>query len=170
MAKAQKKRAKKPGPNRKALTLDDQAAALVEANIAGDDATAEKYGITVRTLRRYRAELREGGDLSDAVRYRLEQMAEADDWAHEATETIREALAFIKRYCRDTEYLGPDALEAVTGALAILVDAKIAMQLIEASLNAQRPEDDRTAAAADSKNAAPIAGANGWSSQPVGSA
>jgi len=160
--------AKKKPQRKKSNRLSDVeiAACLVHAVFNGDDAAVEKFGISVRTLRRHRARLDTDADLAEYVRYSLHEATQVDGWMADATETIRKALGYVNKFCAMGK-LTASGVMAVTEAIATLAEAELAYQMLDAATKVHS-ETDGSAAALDgpARSEKPT----GWGANPTAAA
>jgi len=105
---------------------------LVEASISGDEATAKRNGITLRTIGRYRVRARHEPALSEIV-LRKKELAEAN-WAAELPSAIRAGIDFMLDAFRSKKRDDPDMLHAVAGAWKILTEAALTKDVLDARL------------------------------------
>lgn len=102
-----------------------KAAALADAAVLGDQAAADKHGIKVRTLRRYRTHARrDGGLLARAAFGKVEQSQR--EWlpvAQAALVEMTDALQAAVTRMLSRKNLRPEDVHAAAGALKIVSDA-----------------------------------------------
>lgn len=112
---------------------DMMARILVEAAYCGDDATCQKYGLSDRTLRRWRASLPDSPALSELVRIKKREYDKR--WADEAPETIKAGMDFIKRAAQEGNSKNPDMVHAVAGGIKIVSEIMAVREYLDAKLN-----------------------------------
>jgi len=127
---------------------DQIARVLVYAELHTDEEAAEYFGLGVRTIQRYRKRLAESDDLAETVAYRVAEAKGVDNWAQDATQTVRSMLEFLRRASVEMTPT-PETVMAAATALGVVLDAKIALQLIDARITEIR----RTQDSADRPNA-----------------
>lgn len=108
------------------------AEVVVTASVRGDHVACEQYGITTRTLRRYRERMDKDPDVSATVR--VKKQAVTDQWSAELASAIKDAIGFIKRACEAADPTDPAALHSVNGSLKILSDVAQAERFLDARL------------------------------------
>lgn len=116
-------------------TFDSQLAAsiLVEAVFHGDTATAEKFGITTRTIRNYRKRLLENPDFSADLAERVKHAKNtllSRTWAENLDLALnRTIVKMLEAVEGQPEYI-PEALEAITGAFSALSEFALAREVL----------------------------------------
>ena len=126
------------------LDYEKAAVILVEAAYYGDAKTAERWGITDRTIQNYRGRLDSDPELSSY--FALKKAAFENEWANEIPAAIRSALRFIVRAGELADPKNPEAIHAVAGALKIVTEVELTREIINARLGRyDRPdgEEDR---------------------------
>lgn len=111
---------------------DRLATILVEAAYYGDAKTAERWGITDRTIQNYRGRLDNDSELSSF--FVLKKQAFENEWANEIPAAIRSALRFIVRAGEEANPKDPEAIHAVAGALKIVTEVELTREIINARL------------------------------------
>lgn len=111
------------------------ATVLLEAIYTTDKKACEKYGITDRTLRRYRQRLATDSELSAIVRTKKEKLDEA--WADELPIALRRGIQVIGECVEavsQDEKAKKDAnvIHAISGALKICADMQLTSRVIDA--------------------------------------
>ncbi len=125
---------------RKKFTEDQIAQILVEAAYRGDQEVASKYGISQRTLYRWRdfAENRPG--LTKLI---LEKkVAFERGWADEAAGALKAGLEFLKEAAQKASRTDANVIHAVAGAVKIASEVLITREVLDARLSGQDREDD----------------------------
>ena len=108
---------------------ESAAAILLDALLRGDAKAAAHWGVTVRTIQRYRRRM--GGDelLSQAVAQKGQRVrAEIGERLELAVASTIEALAELVRQAEP----GDGVIHEVAGALKILVEAQVGLEVIRA--------------------------------------
>ena len=114
----------------------------MDAIYSTDAQTAEQYGISIRTIQRWRKHLANGDfQLAQFVATKKTQRAAA--WAEELPATLAAGLKTLRTcflaVANDVESLKrPDMIHAVAGALKIVAEAKLTQTIIEDRLTAFR--------------------------------
>jgi len=113
-------------------------AALAEAAFYGDTQAAEHFGISIRSIQRYRKRLKEDDKLASVVVEKKRILEEA--WADELPGAIGSAVEFLHRAGKEADPTDPDAIHSVAGALKILSQVAMTRKVIDARLSkADRP-------------------------------
>lgn len=123
------------------LDIDGKAKALVYAEMHGDEAAAREYGITLRTLQRYRKQMSVDPDLSQSVAYMTAEVKEPDDWASRATRAIRALLDYFERASRDASTADPDTIAALAAAHNSVSETLLAIRILDEQASAQAGAD-----------------------------
>lgn len=116
-----------------AYSDDMIARIIVEANYHGDDATCNKYDVTVRTLQRWRKRLDTDDKLSQNVA--LKKDAFDRDWVEDAPATLKAGMNFIKRAAQEGNPKNPDHVHAVAGGMKIVSEIMAVDKYLDAKLN-----------------------------------
>jgi hypothetical protein len=114
------------------MNREQVAQILVEALYSGDHETARRFGISIRTLQRYRRRLHTDPELSQIVA--LKKAAFEREWAEDATQAIREAVRFLQRAATQADPSDPNAIHAVAGALKILAEVSLTREVLSVRL------------------------------------
>jgi len=123
---------------------DLAAAVLLDALFSTDEEACKKYGISARTLRRYRERQTHDPDLVALV---LAKKAILDQqWADELPKAMRQALKAITVIAEEMQTnpaarRNPLSLEKLAGALKLCADVYYTGKVIEARL---KPQDAGT--------------------------
>lgn len=125
---------------RKKFSDDQIAQILVEAAYRGDNDTAIKYGIAVRTIQRWR-------DLSETNLLMAKLIAEKKTvfergWADEAAAALKAGLEFLKEAAQKTSKTDPAAIHAVAGAVKIASEVLITREVLDARLSGTNRKDN----------------------------
>lgn len=125
------KRSRKLDPDRVAIIL-------VEALYNDDAKTAERWGITTRTLQNYRRRLSNDVELSQ--KFVLKKKLFESDWAAEVPSTIREAMEFIRRAAKEADHKDAEVIHAIAGAMKVTAEMGLTKEIIDARLGQFRPD------------------------------
>jgi len=110
---------------------------LVEALHNGDSEASRKFGVSIRTLQRYRRRLHTDRELSQIVA--LKKTAFEQMWLEDATQAIREAIRFLQRAAVEADPTDPNAIHAVAGALKILAEVSLTREVLSVRLEEGTP-------------------------------
>lgn len=125
------------------LDYDRVAIILVEAVYYGDIKTAERWGITERTIQNYRNKLDNDPELSGY--FVLKKRAFETEWANELPAAIRSALRFIVRAGEEADPKNPEAIHAMAGALKIVAEVGLTKDIIDARIGRyDRPDGEES--------------------------
>ncbi len=105
------------------------AAILAEAAFSDDRSVCQKYGITDRTLRRYRARMMNDPRLSAIVREKQARLTEK--WADELGPAIGAAVRFLKRAAELGDPTNPNSVRGVAEALKVLAELDLTRQVLQ---------------------------------------
>jgi hypothetical protein len=135
-----------------ASLLDHERVAqiLADAFVLGDQATADRWGLTVRTLQRYRAAAEDDEQLGALVSERAR--AGASDWRRQRLTFLTRA---IRRVSELAEQAGVEQLPAIVQAIKVVGELEITSK----ALRAPRPQQGE---------GAPAPGAGAGSGGPPG--
>lgn len=120
------------------------AQVLIEAVYTTDERACQKYGISERTLRRYRAAMAKDSELSAFVRIKKQALDKA--WAdelrialHKGIRTLSDCMEAISA---DPAYRkNPMIVSAIAGAIKLCADIELTGRIIDARLSDRdRPE------------------------------
>jgi hypothetical protein len=123
------------------FNYDRAAAVLVEAAYFGDKAAADRYGITVRSVERYRERLDDDIELSAFVTIKKQEFE--DRWAEELPAAIRASIRFLAKAANEADHKDAQTIYSVAGALKILADVTLTKRVLDARLTG-RGESERT--------------------------
>ena len=132
------------------LNYERAALVLVEAVYYGDRVASERWGISVRSINRYRHRLATDPELAELVR--LKKEAFERDWIEEMPAAIRAGVRFLTNAFGASDPTDPDAIHAVAGAIKILAEVGLTKEIIDARLgrhDRSNREENRQVAAAD---------------------
>lgn len=122
-------------------TFDYERAAtiLAETAFSDDQVVCRKYGITDRTLRRYRERLLTDPRLSAFVREK--QAALAERWADELGPAIGAAVRFLRQAAQKADPKDPAAIRAVAEALRGLAEIDMTRQVLQSRMGGELWDD-----------------------------
>ncbi|MGA9772340.1 MAG: hypothetical protein WBV94_25125 [Blastocatellia bacterium] len=123
--------------------IDKEFAAqvLIEAVYTTDEKVCTKYGISTKTLQRYRKLASTDVEMSNNVRTKKEAFDKA--WADEIPVALRKALRFIGRACDEADPRNPAVIEKMVGAIKIIAEAEMTGKFIDARIgNTNRAEGE----------------------------
>jgi hypothetical protein len=109
---------------------------LCDAVMMGDRAAADKWGLTQRSIQRYREKL----ETDDKLRHYVAklQAKQEQDWAGEIPKVLAEGMAFLKGAFVQNRNGGgvsnPETIAALTGAIEVLADIDLTRTIIAARL------------------------------------
>jgi transposase-like protein len=115
------------------------AAALLDAAYTTDEKACAKYGISVRSLQRWRRQLADGDpELAGSVATKKEAFDKA--WADELPIALKKAILCLNE-CMDTlssdpvSKKNPEVIRAVAGAMSICADIYLTSKVIDGRIN-----------------------------------
>lgn len=112
------------------MMLSDRAAILIaEADFFGDRPTCEKYGVSIRTLQRWRQRTHQDSELAHSVAQKKQLLLEA--WQIESSLPLKIAFEELARRM-PTASTAEDAkiLHAIAGVCKVLGEMKLASSLL----------------------------------------
>lgn len=113
--------------------LERMAEILVDSFLSGDDRkTAERYGITDRTLRNWRKRLDTDPKLSEI--FRAKKARASEGWADEVPGAIRASVTFLRRAAEEGDPTDPDMVHSVAGAMKLLSETAATWKLLDVRL------------------------------------
>lgn len=101
---------------------------LVEAAYYGDRATGDRWGVSIRSIQRYRARLDSDQELSQLVA--LKKEAFERDWTEEMPAAIRTGIRFLNTAFQEADPTSPEAIHAVAGAMKILAEIGLTREVL----------------------------------------
>jgi seryl-tRNA synthetase len=119
-------------------SLEKKARTLVDASLKTDREAAEKNDVSRKSIQRWRKDLRTDEELQARFAELWETVREAEDWAEDATDTIRTACSFLRTAFEDLDPSDPEAVEAVTKALRTLAEASMVKDAIDVRIQQQQ--------------------------------
>ncbi len=105
---------------------------LLDAYLNGDRKTAEKHGVTDRTLRNWRKLLDSDPKLSELFRAKKARVSEG--WADEVPGALRASVAFLRRAAEEGDPTNPDMVHSVAGSMKLLSETAATWKLLDARL------------------------------------
>ena len=120
-----------------ALNKELAATALLEAAYTTDEMVCERYGISRRSLQRWRKALGTDNELAQSVATKKAAMDVA--WAESLPAALRNSLEFIAGACAKakddpTAYRNPLLISAVAGALKLCAEVFYTGRVLDARL------------------------------------
>lgn len=125
---------------RKKFSQDQIAQILVEAAYRGDVDTADKYGISIRTIQRWRALSENDVGLTRLIAQK--KLAFEQGWADEAAGALKAGLEFLKEAAQKASKTDPNVIHAIAGAVKIASEVLITREVLDARLSGQDREND----------------------------
>jgi hypothetical protein len=122
---------------RKQPSDDQRSKILLEAVASTDEKVCKKYGITLRTLQRYRRKFVTTGDakLTQAV---AENKAKLDKaWLSQVPATLRACLEYLQRAAAQSSETDPEAIHAIAGAMKMIAETDGTYRLIDVRISGQ---------------------------------
>jgi hypothetical protein len=119
---------------------------VAEADLFGVAKTVERWGITDRTIRNYRARINDEPELADIFRSKKKELSVA--WLETSSQSMLHAIAHAGKLMEKVETLSaekaPGALHAVTGYIKIVGELQIAAHALSmgAASNTQALSED----------------------------
>ena len=101
---------------------------LAEAEYMGDKPTAERWGITDRTIRNYRKRLLDDPQFS--IVFQAKKQLFCRTWIDDATGTLKVGFARLKDLLQNGRREDADFIHAVAGALKIVGELNIAYTVL----------------------------------------
>jgi len=127
------------------LNRELAASALLEAAYTTDEKACAKYGVSVRSLQRWRQQLAEGDpELAGFVATKKAAFDKA--WAEELPAALRKGLQCLAD-CMDSVRNDPESLKsptvihAVAGAMSICAEIYLTGKVIDARILSSGPEE-----------------------------
>ena len=108
---------------------DIAARALVEAILTDDRTATEKFGITTRTLRRYRQALAEDPELSAVFQEHLKEFMKRS-WADDLNDALQQIMLELVRHVKGQLLMTPDSIEAITSAFKAVSEIALAKEVL----------------------------------------
>jgi hypothetical protein len=124
--------------------LERIAEILVDAFITKDDRkTAERYQITDRTLRNWRAALDTNEELSALFREKKAKASEG--WANEVPGALRAAVGFLRSAAEQGDPTDPHMVHSIAGAMKLLSEVSATWKLLDARMARTAGQDGAAA-------------------------
>lgn len=120
---------------RNGINIDRAAMVLVEAIFYGDKATADRYGITTRTVENYRKRLKDGKNEKLSEVFYQKKTEFERDWVSEIPAAIRAGTRFLLRSYQEADHTDAAVIHAVAGAMKILTEIGLAKEIIDVRLS-----------------------------------
>ena len=114
-----------------ALDYDRVSLILVEAVYFGEKVTADKQGVSLRTIQNYRTRLKTDSKLAQI--FALKKQLFEQNWTEEISLTTRMAMRFIQRASVEMTP-SPEATHAIAGALKIVAEIGLTKDLMDVRL------------------------------------
>lgn len=105
------------------------ASILAESALYGDKVTSEKWGITTKSIRNYRAKLAVNQQLS--LLFQLKRQQLESTWATEIPLALKAGIDFLKRATQSLDPADPKAIEAVTQSLKVLTEVLMTKEILD---------------------------------------
>lgn len=121
------------------LDYDRVALILVEAAFFGEKQTAQRWGITDRTILNYRNRLSEDSVLSDI--FALKKETFEAEWASEIPASIRAGIHFLGEAAKRANPTDPDTIHAIAGAVKILAEVGLTKEILDVRLSRHNREN-----------------------------
>lgn len=124
----------------KSERLERTAEILVDAYITRDDRkTAERYGITDRTLRNWRKSLETDAELSAIFREKKAKASEG--WANEVPGALRAAVGFLRSAAEQGDPKDPNMVHSIAGAMKLLSEVSATWKLLDVRMARSAGQD-----------------------------
>ncbi len=124
--------------------LERIAEILCDAFLSRDDRkTAERHGITDRTLRNWRARLDTDPELSQLFREKKAKASEG--WADEVPGAMRASVSFLRRAAEEGDHTDPDMVHSVAGSMKLLSEVAATWKLLDQRLAQSAVSSPQTA-------------------------
>jgi hypothetical protein len=123
-----------------AFNYELAATVLVDAIYRGDEAAAQAYGVSTRSIRRWRERLHTDPRLATFVQTKRE-VAERN-WSDSLAGAIRAGVEFLQRAARELDPANPEAVHAAAGALKILTEIAMTREVLSARLARSSGDQD----------------------------
>lgn len=120
---------------------------LVEALFFGDKRTAQRWGITGRTIVNYRYRLAEDEELSRL--FYLKKTEFESNWAKDIPAAIMAGISFLGEAAKQNDY-SPEMIHAIAGAVKILAEVGLTKEIIDARIGKLDRPDGEEAQAVES--------------------
>jgi len=115
------------------------ALVLVESIFYGDERVAEKYGISTRSIQRYRKRLQTDDKLSELVALKSRQAQR--DWINKLPPAIEASIEFLRKAANAADVNDPQVIHSIAGSLKILSEIEMTKAILDARFaGSDRPE------------------------------
>lgn len=114
------------------LRYELAARIIAEAEFSPDKLVCARYGITTRTLQRYRVQMAEDEKLSACVASQKDVLE--SEWVSDAIRTMRCQFRFLRKAAQTADAKDPAAIHAIAGAMKLLGDGVAGSRIIDARL------------------------------------
>jgi transposase-like protein len=130
-----------------------RAEILVEAHLTHDDRkTAERHGVSDRTLRNWRGQLSTDGEFAKI--FQVKKFAAESQWADRVPSALRQCIEFVEKAARDGDHKDPKMVHSIAGAFKLLSEGDVTSKMLDRMLEqrfgittgVQAPGQDRAAA------------------------
>lgn len=111
------------------------ATVLIEAAYTTDEKAAARYGISLRTIQRWRSKIQTDPILAGFVATKKRAFDEA--WAEEIPVTLRKAMRFLNDAFEKADARNPAIIESVVGAIKIIAEVQMTGRWIDARIGNQ---------------------------------
>lgn len=105
------------------------AVILAESSLYGDKSTAEKWGITTKTIRNYRARLTVNSQLSLIFQLKKQQLEST--WAAELPLALKAGIDFLKRASQSADPNDSEAVKAITQSIKVLTEVMMTREVLD---------------------------------------
>lgn len=139
------------------LNYDFAATVLVNAMQEGDELTCHKFGVSIKTIERYKKRVQHDPVLAEHVAQK--QQLVNRDWTADILPAMRAAIEFIRRAAESADTRDVNAIQAVAGALKVLSEIYMTQEVLVAKLAGYDRAQPEAAGAMDSYTGAPAASA-----------
>jgi hypothetical protein len=122
----------------KIFNQDRAAKALADAILMGDRAAAEKYGVSCKSLELWRTRLETDADFR--AHFQAARQAKDEAWSSDLPAALTSCINFLKEAGQQASRSDPDAIAAISNALATLADIALTQKIVDVRLQALRGE------------------------------
>jgi hypothetical protein len=122
----------------KQFDYDRAAMALIEAVHYGDEVAAQRFGVTKRSIRRWRAK----SQVDQTLSYKVRELKDLDnrDWAKNLVDGILAQIDYATRAAQEASPKEPEAIKANAEYFRAMIEAAITKGI----LDARHPGQGRT--------------------------
>ena len=145
-----------------ALTI---ASILAYSQLWTDVETAKQFGVSSRSIRRYRREMDTDTALAALVHAKRNELELG--WADDITATIRTSIRWLREVCASADKKDPATIVAVTQAVRVLADVKITKAVMDVKLQQYSQQQDQLLLQDAASNAETIDGTATVRGRPV---